>query len=156
MKGIWRAFLAGFYVPIRVVVSSYLLFYGTVDITEWHEVVFSDNVLSFTERRGWFAIIWLFVSIQIKYLNTERRRYFAIIWLFVSIQIKDVKNARSFYIWFTRMFVIILCALDIFIILFLLFFSWLLLMWEGKLNYYRWSHTVGGDNNRNLSIQSSL
>ena len=57
---------------------------------------FSDYLFFVMEMRGLFAIIRLFVSIQIKDISIEICGWFLIILIFVSVQIKDTKNARTF------------------------------------------------------------
>ena len=64
--------MAEFFVQVPAGVYSYVQSYGTVDGTEWHMAGFSYDVLSFMERRGWFLIILLFMSVQIKHLNNAR------------------------------------------------------------------------------------
>ena len=46
--------------------------------------------------RRWFTIIRLFMSVQIKGINTKIRGWSVIIWMFMSVQIKYTKNAQSF------------------------------------------------------------
>ena len=52
--------------------------------------------LSFAEIRGRFAIIRLFVSVQIKDTSMERRGWFAITWLFMSVKINIWKTCGIF------------------------------------------------------------
>ena len=76
--------MEGFYVWVSAGVSLYVWLYGIVDGTEWHVAGFLYDELSFTEIPGWFEIIWLLMSVQMKYFN----------------------NAHYFFILLTRVFMV--------------------------------------------------
>ena len=59
--------MAEFYVRVHAGIFSYVKLYDTIDRTELHDAGFSNDVFSFTERRGVFTIVSVFISVQRKF-----------------------------------------------------------------------------------------
>ena len=49
--------MAEFYVRVHAGIFSYVKLYDTIDRTELHDAEFSNDVFSFTERRGVFTMV---------------------------------------------------------------------------------------------------
>ena len=60
------------YECVRVYLHMYSCMGLLIELSDMRRA-FLMMFLSYAERRGWFSIIWLFVSVQIKDMNIERR-----------------------------------------------------------------------------------